>query len=265
MSNIVKTRFINYNNNMVNSMKLIKNKKGFAMVETIVVMVMVTIILLRVFSSFANTLSREKTRVYYDDTAYIFKLYAIADFLKVNNINPEKLTQLADENYIVPIGIATDKLFENMSDDEIRKFKVGFTDLTESYGLEHLLLVKPDFGLWMGTVQYGITLCSDTYIGKRSNKTDRDYRNKASNLHIDGVSVDLIAKKINRNEYCSNALYDLPKELRTYIKTINGNCADNYILVGSFKSFSETNKSARYYAWVYSPFEYNKPDSCYTR
>ena len=64
-------------------MKLIKNKKGFAMVETIVVMVMVTIILLRVFSSFASTLSREKTRVYYDDTAYIFKIYAISDYLKI--------------------------------------------------------------------------------------------------------------------------------------------------------------------------------------
>ena len=62
------------------------------MVETIVVMVMVTIILLRVFSSFANTLSREKTRVYYDDTAYIFKIYAIADYLKINNINPSEIT-----------------------------------------------------------------------------------------------------------------------------------------------------------------------------
>ena len=235
------------------------------MVETIVVMVMVTIILLRVFSSFASTLSREKTRVYYDDTAYIFKIYAISDYLKINNINPAEVTRLADENYVVPIGIATPGLFDNMSDDEIRKFKIGFTDLKESYGLESLLLVKPDFALWLGTVQYGITLCSDTYVTERSNKTDNKYITEARHIAGEGVDYREIAKKINRNEYCANALYELPQDFRTYIKSIDANCADNYILVASFKSFLETNKSAKYYAWIYSPFEYSKPDSCYVR
>jgi hypothetical protein len=234
-------------------MKLIKNKKGFAMVETIVVMVMVTIILLRVFSSFATTLSREKTRVYYDDTAYIFKLYAIADYLKVNNVNPDYATSIAADNYVVPIGIGTPQLFMNMSSDEIRKFKTGFTDLTQSYGLEHLLLVKPEFALWSNSLQYGLTLCSDTYVGKRTQANDSYYASQAGET----------AAKFNKNKYCSEALYDLPAELRTYIKTISANCSDNYILVASFKAFSSTNKSARYYAWIYSPFEFNKSEACY--
>ena len=229
------------------------------MVETIVVMVMVTIILLRVFSSFATTLSREKTRVYYDDTAYIFKLYAIADYLKVNNVNPEYATDLASKNYVVPIGIGTPDLFMNRSADEIRKFKTGFTDLTQSYGLEHLLLVKPEFALWSSSLQYGLTLCSDTYVGKRTGENNKYYRDKVTEMNLD-VSM---ADKFNKNKDCSEALYDLPAELRTYIKTIGANCSDNYILVASFKAFSATNKSARYYAWIYSPFEFNKSEACY--
>ena len=61
--------------------------KGFVFVETIVVIVVLSLGLVMVYQSFANVLSNNKRRAAYNDIAYIYRTYYIEDFL--TNLNLE--------------------------------------------------------------------------------------------------------------------------------------------------------------------------------
>ncbi len=61
--------------------------KGFVFVETIVVIVILSLGLVMVYQSFVNVLSNNKRRAAYNDIAYIYRTYYIEDFL--TNLNLE--------------------------------------------------------------------------------------------------------------------------------------------------------------------------------
>lgn len=61
--------------------------KGFVFVETIVVIVILSLGLVMVYQSFVNVLSNNKRRASYNDIAYIYRTYYIEDFL--TNLNLE--------------------------------------------------------------------------------------------------------------------------------------------------------------------------------
>ncbi|MBR1416454.1 MAG: BspA family leucine-rich repeat surface protein [Bacilli bacterium] len=61
-------------------------KKGFVLVETIVVVVVLTIGLVAIYSSFSSLLANDKRRATYNDVAYIYRTYYIEDFLTSLNI-----------------------------------------------------------------------------------------------------------------------------------------------------------------------------------
>ena len=61
-------------------------KKGFIFVETMVVIAFLGTVLLTVYSSFTAVLDNAKTRLYYDDTLYLYRTYYILAFLEDNNL-----------------------------------------------------------------------------------------------------------------------------------------------------------------------------------
>ena len=62
-------------------------KNGFVFVETIIAIVVLTSSLLLLYSSFNKVLQSEKTRVYYDDIAYIYRSYYLKNSIKKSKIN----------------------------------------------------------------------------------------------------------------------------------------------------------------------------------
>lgn len=61
--------------------------KGFVFVETIVVIVVLTVGLVMVYSSFSAVASNDKRRATFDDVAYIYRTYYIENFLLSLNID----------------------------------------------------------------------------------------------------------------------------------------------------------------------------------
>lgn len=59
-----------------------KNKKGFVFVETIVVVAVLTISLLMVYSTYSSMLMKEKTRMKYNDSVYLYRTYYLTKFFK---------------------------------------------------------------------------------------------------------------------------------------------------------------------------------------
>ena len=87
---------------------------GFVFVETIVAIVVLTTALLLLYTTFNNVLQKEKTRVYYDDVAYIYR----SSYLKksLNNLNLMGALKdiTGDKNkYFVTIGLEYQDLFIN--------------------------------------------------------------------------------------------------------------------------------------------------------
>lgn len=67
------------------------NKKGFVFLETIITIVVLATTLIFLYSNFNKVLTNEKERLYYDDTAYLYKTIMIRDAL-LNSVNEEKFT-----------------------------------------------------------------------------------------------------------------------------------------------------------------------------
>ncbi len=59
-----------------------KKKKGFVFVETLVVTAVLTISLLASYSTFSALVIKEKERITYNDSAYLYRTYYIEKFLK---------------------------------------------------------------------------------------------------------------------------------------------------------------------------------------
>ena len=82
-----------------------KNKKGFAFIEIIVVILIITSSLLVLYSSYKSILDKEKERLYRDDVSYIYRAYFSMGLLFKNNgftIDPSWFSekQLVKEIYL---------------------------------------------------------------------------------------------------------------------------------------------------------------------
>jgi Tfp pilus assembly protein PilE len=62
--------------------ELMKNKKGFAFIETLVVVAILTASLLMVYSTYNSAVIKENSRIRYDDSAYLYRTYYIYNFFQ---------------------------------------------------------------------------------------------------------------------------------------------------------------------------------------
>lgn len=131
-----------------------KNKKGFAFIETIITVVILSATLLFLYSSYSSILSDEETRTYYDDPSFIYRTNYVKKFLEeYGNMDIVKNYYLSD-TYVVNIGPSFKELFIDQE-----KGKSMLESITNNFYIYSMSLVKSD----MFNNCYNITgICKDS-------------------------------------------------------------------------------------------------------
>lgn len=62
-------------------------KKGFALLETLIVITFLSVSLLLLYGTFSNMISNSKKNILYDDASSIYKAYYLKEYLSINNLN----------------------------------------------------------------------------------------------------------------------------------------------------------------------------------
>lgn len=135
----------------VDNMK--KKNKGFVFIETIITVVVLSTSLLYLYSSYSNIITREETRLYYDDPAYIYRTNYVRKFLE-QYTNLEEIKSYAFNNsYVITIGTGFDNMFtseqiaNNMAssmENMINNFRINQMLIVDSYMLDECLGTNDD-------------------------------------------------------------------------------------------------------------------------
>lgn len=62
-------------------------KKGFALLETIIVITFLSVSLLILYGTFSNMVSNSKRNILYDDAANIYETYYLKEYLSLNHLS----------------------------------------------------------------------------------------------------------------------------------------------------------------------------------
>lgn len=96
------------------------NKKGFVMIETIIVITILSVGLISLYSSYSVILSRAKVKNTYDNVEYIYKAYFVGNYIKENvSTIPNGFTK-----YVVGAGSNPAKLNFIMNNLSIEKIYI---------------------------------------------------------------------------------------------------------------------------------------------
>ncbi len=113
------------------------DKKGFALVETIIVIVVLTVSLLLLYSSFSRIIHAQKKRINYDDVSLIYRSSSLEAELKSFNFNAVLSSFSESDLPYMTIGVDTALLFEGYQDQ-----KTYFTNFLNDNNISQILLIK---------------------------------------------------------------------------------------------------------------------------
>lgn len=74
------------------------NKKGFVFLETLVVIVVLSVSILGIFTIYNTVNSNIDERKYYDSIGDIYKAYVIKDMVNLNNLTSEDVIKITKDN-----------------------------------------------------------------------------------------------------------------------------------------------------------------------
>lgn len=98
-------------------------KRGFALLETIIVITFVTVSLLLLYGTFTSLIDSKEKNILYDDASNIYQMYYLKEYLELNGLN----------------DLSTDGIREISCDD----FSISScSTLFQEFSLEHLYLVR---------------------------------------------------------------------------------------------------------------------------
>ena len=98
-------------------------KRGFALLETIIVITFVTVSLLLLYGTFTSLIDSKEKNILYDDASNIYQMYYLKEYLELNGLN----------------DLNTDGIREISCDD----FSISSCSLLfQEFSLEHLYLVR---------------------------------------------------------------------------------------------------------------------------
>ena len=129
-------------------------KKGFALLETMIVIAFLAVSLLLLYNTFAGMVSNSKKNYLYDDAANIYKTYYVKEYLLQNN-----LTSFFKE--------------ENIQELTCADFNEGCNKLINNLNIKKMYLTKYDLK------EYDKSLYSadlNNYLGSLANDEDFLYR-----------------------------------------------------------------------------------------
>ena len=164
-------------------------KKGFVFIETIITVVVLSASLIYLYSSYSSIINNEEARVYYDDTAYIYKTSYIRDYL-LNNTNIETVKSTAFENtYATNIGPNYSGLFS----DEGKR--ADFESLWNSFNVYQMLLISKDLISECDGSSKDTDICKNSYNNLSYNL--RSYIRSLNDTSQDYYLVVEYSEKIN--------------------------------------------------------------------
>lgn len=188
-------------------------KSGFVFVETIVAIVVLTSSLMLLYSSFNKILQSEKTRVYYDDIAYIYRSWYIKKQLnELNMTGALKSITNNNDKYFVTVGIDYQDLFEGYSDE-----KTYIEKLLTDFDVNQMIIMK---------------------------------ENKIDNLKKCTLECS-IDSNCDEFENCNDLYTNISDDMLNYIKTIYVDVPCTYVLVVEYITCDEDQTNCKnYYSWV---------------
>lgn len=115
-------------------------KNGFAFIETIIIVVVLSTSLLYLYNSYSSIISGEETRLYYDDAAYIYKTNYIRRFLE-ENTDIESIKKYAFNNlYTVTVGTGFTSMF---TDKQIEDGMItSLENLGNNFNVNQMIMIK---------------------------------------------------------------------------------------------------------------------------
>ena len=185
--------------------------KGFIFVETIVVIVILTVGLIMVYFSFSSVLNNDKRRAAYNDAAYIYRTFYIEDFITSLNI----------EDYIENFLDNNNKKIVGFDCNSAQLYKIDSNVQSNSVGIPPSEEVKRDF---CSSLLNSFNV-SNVYITKY-NVTELKQCTT-----IGGKALSS-CKKSNLALY--DALNSLDSSMIYYLRTLTGKDNNNYRLIVEF-------------------------------
>ena len=129
-------------------------KRGFALLETIIVITFVTLSLLLLYGTFTSMIDNSRKNILYDDATNIYKMYYLKEYLELNNLH----------------SLEGEDIQEITCDD----FSFSSCSaLMNTLSIEHLYLVR--YGL-KNYNQDNYASSFNEYLGSLANSDDYNYR-----------------------------------------------------------------------------------------
>ncbi len=179
------------------------NNKGFAFIETIITVVVLSAALLTLYGSYNSIIKNEKKRLYYDDVAYIYRTNYIRSFLEENSDIENVKSWALNNDYIITIGYDFERLF---TDEQINNgAKNALMNIVNKFHVQQMVLVK--------------SAMLDDCI---------DYNGSCS----DDDTICLMCKKAIDNNY-------IGRNLNAYINTLNSKDYDYYLAVEYAEKYND--------------------------
>ncbi len=130
-------------------------KRGFALLETIIVITFLTVSLLLIYGTFTSMITNSKKNVLYDNASDIYKVYYVKEYLLKNNIE-----SLLNNNLITEISCSN---FPN----------TGCNKLIKELKINKMYITKKDIKGYDNTL-YSSNF--NNYLDTLSNKDESSYR-----------------------------------------------------------------------------------------
>lgn len=217
-------------------------KKGFVFIETIVVIVVLTIGMIVVYSSFSSVLNNGKRRTTYDDVAYIYRTYYIQEFL--SSLDLEKyIDSNKQANFFQSFTL------NSCEDTHLYKFDSNKVNQEEDTDMPMSQQIKMDFckTLLNNLDVSGIYITNYKIIDLKK-CTTAGGKSSCSNNPLNGLSTGLVhyirSLSGNTNDYRIIVVYkDKQREYSDVSSKNNNKCPDSYMMDSNRKCYREMNKA----------------------
>lgn len=187
-------------------------KNGFAFIETIITVVILSASLIFIYSSYNAVINEEEKRIYYDDVAYIYKTNYVKRFLQeYSEIESIKNYAFPEHTYIVTIGAGYDALFKDS------KMNNSLESIINNFHINQMILLKSQM--------FDDCVGESDYCNQELEKLSYNMRSYVNTLDETDFSYYLVV------EYAEK--YD--GESSKYVKCTPGidtNCTTYYVSLG---------------------------------
>ena len=103
-------------------------KRGFALLETIIVITFVTVSLLLLYGTFTSLIEKKEENILYDDASNIYHMHYLKEYLslyKLSDVNTNRVLELTCDDFEVE---SCPSLFEQISLKHLYLVKYGLKD-----------------------------------------------------------------------------------------------------------------------------------------